>query len=351
MQSDNKLVKMKELKEKFKKVYLKAVELKKDLIKGNLEEFKKYLNDQMCLDREFQIMCIGGTGTGKSSLLNAWLGLNLLPTKPNGCTFAITEIRYCESIERYRITIDFFKNKDFNRNVETDIVKDTSPLVLENIMLEEVPNQIKKKLADKNNIKKIEIKIPKCSPTKQNFVLIDIPGNLPISELETMINQSDVIILTGVFNLGKFEEDLLKIIENSKEKTIVTLTMCDFVDEKDDFKNFAEKNRKNLKEFHNIINLSSIAEFCVDENIKGEQMNNLKKIEKETGFKELKEKVDKIIYSSYQELNKIFPNICQQSGEFCNIFKKELASNNDEQKLDDLINQVKSYSQYRTILI
>jgi hypothetical protein len=77
------------------------------------------LSDQLKKTRsnEFEIAVIGREKAGKSSLLNAWIGFDLLPSERNRCTYTTTEIRSCPSENEQKYLIEYFTSEEFNLKV------------------------------------------------------------------------------------------------------------------------------------------------------------------------------------------------------------------------------------------
>jgi GTPase SAR1 family protein len=69
--------------------------------------------------KEFEIAVVGREKAGKSSLLNAWIGFDLLPNERNRCTYTTTEIRSCPSEREQKYIIEYFTSDEFNRKLST----------------------------------------------------------------------------------------------------------------------------------------------------------------------------------------------------------------------------------------
>ena len=71
-----------------------------------LKTLKRDLQDQTrkLLKNNYELAVVGRENAGKSTLLNAWMQSDLLPTDHNRCTYTTTEIRSCnENDQKYQI--------------------------------------------------------------------------------------------------------------------------------------------------------------------------------------------------------------------------------------------------------
>lgn len=62
-----------------------------------IKSLERYLNVQA--KSEYRVLIIGDTSSGKSTMINTILGLNLLPSDPSECTAIFTEIAYSPGFE------------------------------------------------------------------------------------------------------------------------------------------------------------------------------------------------------------------------------------------------------------
>jgi len=66
--------------------------------------------------KEFKIGVIGREKAGKSSLINAWINADLLPTAQTRCTYTTTEIRSCTNENEQKVVIEYFSREEFAAN-------------------------------------------------------------------------------------------------------------------------------------------------------------------------------------------------------------------------------------------
>jgi ribosome-interacting GTPase 1 len=95
------------------------IEEKQKKLQDTYFEIKNDMDDQLRTIRkkEFEIAVVGREKAGKSSLLNAWIGFDLLPNERNRCTYTTTEIRSCVTEDEQKYIIEYFTSKEFNRKM------------------------------------------------------------------------------------------------------------------------------------------------------------------------------------------------------------------------------------------
>jgi len=143
--------KLKQLKKLFKKIQEGPYEdLKSDSIK---KAFNEAVND------EFEVSVLATMSSGKSTLINAMLGEELLPSKNEACTATIAKIKDIDEMKYFRCR---------SLNNERELVKDWS----------NADSELLKKYNEDENISHIEIEgdVPHISDANMNLVLIDTPG-------------------------------------------------------------------------------------------------------------------------------------------------------------------------------
>ena len=254
-------------------------------------ELKTDLDDQLrkIRKKDFEISVVGREKAGKSSLLNAWIGFNLLPNERNRCTYTTTEIRSCISLDDQKYLIEYFTSDEFTeklnqiKNSESGIrsldnLKDEELSEIDNCRseiqsyLDKVPemknfetfdqvrDHLKSAISKPGHaraVKKICIWTPKLSDS-ENVVLYDVPGyDSPIQlhkeQTKQKIASSDAVLYAKQFcspDLVDCEIEILKIADSNnpfikvKDKIIVALTNCDLANSPREFDELVHKNKK-----------------------------------------------------------------------------------------------------------
>lgn len=249
---------------------------------GPYEELKKekvIQNFEKVFSQEFEIAVVATMSSGKSTLLNSFLGDNIIPAKNQACTAKITRI---ENNKEDNYTAEIFDEKgnkigDFNDITGSDLENFNSNENIELIKL-------------KGNIKNIN-----SSETK--LVLIDTPGpnnsmNLKHKELTfKLLKEEYKPLLLYILNYQQlsinddrlFLEEIAKEMERadlqSKERFIFVLNKFDarFEDEKDDDMNdVIKKVKEYLKGFniHNPIIIPTAAQTALLARIDNNKLND-----------------------------------------------------------------------------
>lgn len=68
-------------------------------------------------DRQFHVAILGLEKAGKSQLLNGWLGMDILPNKPERCTYTATEIWSAASDDQQYYQIEYFEEAEFEEHI------------------------------------------------------------------------------------------------------------------------------------------------------------------------------------------------------------------------------------------
>lgn len=137
-------------------------ELVKKMKEGPFEQLRDdriEANFQKALNSEFEIAVIATMSSGKSTLINAILGKELMPSKNEACTAKVSRIKNNPNIENYSaIAID--KDGEEFKTIKNATVEDFA------------------EFNDDPKIHLIEIEghIPKIKSGKMNLVLVDTPG-------------------------------------------------------------------------------------------------------------------------------------------------------------------------------
>ena len=268
------------------------VELNQIKLQDSLNLLRIDLDDQIKRARKknFEIAVVGREKAGKSSLLNAWIGFELLPSERNRCTYTTTEIRSCANDDDQKYMIEYFTADEFKQSTTVSAEKGAESSSYLNDLREKEADEIKKyydeisqhlnkpveieKFTDFEQVKK-ELNSAISYPgharavkrlciwtsrlsSKENIVLYDVPGyDSPITlhkELtKAKIASVDAILYAKQFcspDLVDCELEILKISDlnnpfiKAKDKIIVALTNCDLANSSREFSELINSNRK-----------------------------------------------------------------------------------------------------------
>ncbi len=167
--------------EELKKIYLKILD-------GPVEEFKTQDirdNFENALNSDFKIVIIAPMSSGKSTLINAIVGKDLLPAINQATTAVITEIRDNDNFSEFILNA----NDKYGNVVACDEV--ATKQKISELNYKKDPNDKEGKEALINKIK-IEGPIKTLDSTILNTVFIDTPGgnNSQNAEHEAMMNEA-----------------------------------------------------------------------------------------------------------------------------------------------------------------
>ena len=217
------------------------------------ETIKK--NFDKVIDSEYEIAVIATMSSGKSTLINAFLGTNLLPSRNEACTAKITVIK---NIAGYQ----GFKGRCFDQNN-----KEIEPL-------QEIDYETISRYNDDQRIHLILIEgnLPHISSRGMNLVLVDTPGpnytlnNLHREHTFRVIKDGYKPLILYVLDGTKLQTDddknLLSVVaeqmkvagKQSKDRFIFALNKMDCFDpEKENISDVPGSARSYLKE-HGIEN-------------------------------------------------------------------------------------------------
>lgn len=134
----------------------------------NLAVLKKKLSDQ-----EYSVAIIAAMKAGKSTLINAFLGNDILPNESDACTASITEIKHAPTfIEKVRkiykngSVIDIFATEEFDLGeaFHADVKKSRNSNEIDKILKYEINSPI------------IAVNDLNSDSSIQKFLLVDTPG-------------------------------------------------------------------------------------------------------------------------------------------------------------------------------
>lgn len=198
-----------------------------------LDNYESY--HELMKDNVFKIVVVGKYNSGKSSLINALLGVKVLPVKVTPVTSVITEIKYGENMK----IIVYPKDGKFHEINYIDLERYISS------------NDI-----EKSTLEKIEIYLP-CKILEFGLVFIDTPGFSYEDGLNPKIYdyllEADLIIYTisSLMALSKVDRKFINKINSLNFRNIIfALTFFDLIkDEPEQVSEFVEIVKNRLAEF------------------------------------------------------------------------------------------------------
>ncbi|RNA13273.1 dynamin family [Brachionus plicatilis] len=310
-------------------------------------EIKIDLDDQLkrIRKKDFEMAAVGKEKSGKSSLLNAWIGFDLLPTDDKRCTYTTTEIRSCSTRNDQKYSIEYFTKDEFNELNSQDLESLASkgygsllhkerkeiealkgqidsylgrPKVTQNFYsFDQVIYELRSAIADPGHaraVRKICIWTPLLSK-HENVVLYDVPGydsplTLHKEQTKHKIAHVDSILFASPFrypSLNDCEIEILELSDKSdyfidiKDKIVVALTNCDAASSRSQFNKLLHENREawklKLVPENRIVPVCSIVEKAnLDQPELIKAMNNLKELNGgDSGMSTLKQTVNECI--------------------------------------------------------
>ncbi|WP_422122326.1 dynamin family protein [Planococcus sp. X10-3] len=184
------------------------VQIMKDGPFEQLKDSRIEANFQRALNSEFEIAVIATMSSGKSTLINALLGKELMPSKNEACTAKVSRIKNNPSIKNFS-AIAYDQNGEIFKTIANASVEHFT------------------EFNDDPEIHLIEIEgnIPKIKPGKMNLVLVDTPGpNNSIDETHrqhtlSVIKSDDKPMILYVLNATQLRTDddlaLLRTVADS----------------------------------------------------------------------------------------------------------------------------------------
>lgn len=269
--------------------YAEKVEKVKRLLQqeGIQEQFsKKIIQDldlflSRCRDKDFHIALVGTIKAGKSTLINALLGVEIASTDVTPETASLTKFRHC-STGNY-IKISFYSTEEWNglwksaveskaevfmeeyEELNADTVKtewlDAKDVTINNMELNELKREIKKwtssKYATHYFVKEVEVGL-KNFLMQDGIVLVDTPGLDDVVEYRSDITRSYINRANAVLVCVKCDaltggelSTILSVFSNTRhcpEKVYTIATQLDSFNRPiDDWKKQSEEWIKYLK--------------------------------------------------------------------------------------------------------
>ncbi|MGL6168141.1 MAG: dynamin family protein, partial [Fusobacteriaceae bacterium] len=233
----------------------------KDIVENAPEELKKELKDKKALEEfelakssEAEVSIIATMSSGKSTLLNAILGKEILPSKNEACTATICRIKDVDELEKFRLKAE---------TIDGELIFDWADVDNENV----------KKFNEDGNKRGINLfmegDIPGIHSDEMNLILIDTPGpnnsqNIEHKEatykfIKDTTNNPLVLYVMNATQHGTNDDarllsEISEIVKNNgkqaEERFIFALNKIDCFDpEKESIEKLVENSRKYLKGF------------------------------------------------------------------------------------------------------
>ena len=305
--------------DKYKKTLLLIddiiLNLKSDKLLFENDEFIMSVNNikYLLTQKIFKVGIVGAIKAGKSSMLNSFIGRDLLPNENAPCTSSLIEIFYsnneCDNIKKYFM------------NGECEDIKADSNFTLEQAFHNDI------KIARRNNehdkIQKYSLNSPIYGIKNsvygdiiKNFVLVDTPGLDEISistfdveyirkiSLKELRDSDALIVILDYQNFmseinGKILKHIAKnenIINRSKNKIFFIINKIDLMNNKDDsISECIEKTKNIIKEYLPIIDNPNVYAFSA------KQALFARMIKENIANQEILNEVDKLYGSKYTE--------------------------------------------------
>lgn len=245
------------------------------------EEFNMSLNNikHILTQKTFKVAVVGAIKSGKSTMLNAFIGRDLLPNQNAPCTLATTEIFHsldeCTYIQKYFT------------NGECENIRASKGFTLEQMFHNDI-----KKVRENNSHLDIEryclhtpingLQTSIYGDVIKNFVLLDTPGpdeistsNFDVSHIQKIslkeLRNSDALII--IFDYQNFMSDIngkiLKyiasnqnIVERAKNKIFFVINKIDMINNKDDsIDDCIQKTKDMIREYIPVIDDPNVYAF------------------------------------------------------------------------------------------
>lgn len=267
--------------------------------------------------KTFKVAVVGAIKSGKSTMLNAFIGRDLLPNQNAPCTLATTEIFHamdectyikkyfvddrCENIRAYK---NFTLEQMFHNDIK-DVRKNNSHLDIQKYSLSTPINGLQTSI---------------YGDVIKNFVLLDTPGpdEISISNFDAEhiqkislreLRTSDALIV--VFDYQNFMSDingkLLKyiannenMVERSKNKIFFVINKIDLMNDKDEsVEDCIRKTKEMIREYIPTINEPNVY------TVSAKQALFARVVKKGIASQEILNEIDRLYGSRYTEKIKI----------------------------------------------
>lgn len=189
-------------------------------------------------ERLFRVAVVGEFSTGKSALVNALLGEDLLPTALEACTAVVTRIRCAGENEPPGVSVRF--RKSGKRTVPREQLREL--LTFESREEDDIPIEA-------------EVVVPRGSFLDHGIELIDTPGvNDPDARGEQVtlgfLPQADAIIFITHAARAFKESELTflrdRVGEPDRDRVLFVINACDILEDAEDFDDLRDRAAKVL---------------------------------------------------------------------------------------------------------
>jgi hypothetical protein len=210
-----------------------------------------------------RLVVIGAQSSGKSSLLNSILGMDILPTGNNMVTRSPLQIELIQTNDINTIaTFGNYLNGIWEKNTELLLTYPNITNIEKEGIIKQIENITCKNAGNEMNITEIPIFLRIQSPNIPNLTLVDLPGLTMVActdkgqpkdikikirnMISNYIKNSKTIILSVMQARSDIEADialdLIKEYDPEGERTIGILTKIDLMNEYTDITNLLENN-------------------------------------------------------------------------------------------------------------
>ena len=210
-----------------------------------------------------RLVVVGGQSSGKSSLLNSILGMDILPTGSNMVTRSPLQIELIQTNQVNTIaTFGNYVNGSWVKSIELSLTYPNITLVEKESIIKQIEHITYKNAGNEMNITHTPIFLRIYSPNIPNLTLVDLPGLTMVActdkgqpkdiktQIRNMVGEyikySKTIILCVMPARIDIEADialdLIKEYDPNGERTIGILTKLDLMNECTDITNLLESN-------------------------------------------------------------------------------------------------------------
>ena len=210
-----------------------------------------------------RLVVVGGQSSGKSSLLNSILGMDILPTGSNMVTRSPLQIELIQTNQVNTIaTFGNYANGSWVKSIELSLTYPNITLVEKESIIRQIEHITYKNAGNEMNITHTPIFLRIYSPNIPNLTLVDLPGLTMVActdkgqpkdiktQIRNMVGEyikySKTIILCVMPARIDIEADialdLIKEYDPNGERTIGILTKLDLMNECTDITNLLESN-------------------------------------------------------------------------------------------------------------